>query len=114
MPNPFMLRFSTRAFSPHDYLDRLDQDGQIEQQTVVLYVKEIVLQFLGGVLFGGAVGITQLRPAGDAGLDGMAFAIIRNALVELLDEFRTLGARTDEAHLTAQHVENLRQFIDAR
>src|SRR5690606_7892556 len=53
------------------------------------------------------------RPPRDPRFDRMALAIVRNPLVELLDELRSLGSRANETHFPSQHVENLRQLIDA-
>src|SRR6185437_5822837 len=61
----------------------------------------------------GPVGITQLRPAGEPGLDAVSLHVIRDALGELAHELRPLRTRADEAHLPPQHVEDLRQLIDA-
>src|SRR5678815_2844199 len=44
----------------------------------------------------------------------MPLAIVGNRFVQLLDELRALRARPDEAHLSAQHVQDLRQLVDAR
>lgn len=50
-------RWSARALSPQDDLNGLYEDGQIEQQAVILYVEQVVLQLLGCILLGRAVGI---------------------------------------------------------
>src|SRR5690554_5995942 len=42
----------------------------------------------------------------------MALRIIRNGFRELFHKFRPFRTRTDETHLTFQHIEQLRQFID--
>ena len=42
----------------------------------------------------------------------MPLDVARDALGELRYELRTLGPRTDHAHLAVQHVEQLRQLID--
>src|SRR5262245_52701172 len=98
---------SARALAPEHDLDGLQQDGKVEQETAVLHVIEVVLQFLERVLLGGTVRITQLCPTSDAGLHRVSLAIIGNLLLERVDEFRTLGARPDETHVSAQDVPQL-------
>src|SRR5882762_4485075 len=44
----------------------------------------------------------------------MTQRVIRDLFRELVDELRALRARPDEAHVPAQHVENLRQLVDAQ
>src|SRR4030095_10507826 len=68
----------------------------------------------GRILLGRPVRITQLRPARDARLDRVTLAVVRDALVQLGHEFGPLRTRADEAHLPAQHVEDLRQLVDPR
>jgi hypothetical protein len=54
---------STDALAPQHDLHGLEQDGQVEEQAVVLDVVKVVLEFVQGVLDRGAVGV-DLRPAG--------------------------------------------------
>src|SRR5207248_6723039 len=96
-----------------------DFDGQqkhheIEGEAVVLHVIEVVLELLLRVLFRSAVAVAHLRPAGDPRLDEMALRIERDGASERLDEYRPLGPRTDEAHLAEEHVQELRQLVDAQ
>ena len=42
----------------------------------------------------------------------MPLRIIRNFLLQLVDELRTLGPWANETHLAAQHVEYLRQLVE--
>src|SRR5882672_3399343 len=44
----------------------------------------------------------------------MALGVIRDALLELLDELRALRARPYQTHLAPQDVEKLRGLIDAK
>src|SRR5262249_7039889 len=59
------------------------------------------------------VRIAQLRPAGESRFDAMAVRVIRDLRFEIADELRALGAGSDETHVTAQYVEDLRKFVDA-
>src|SRR5947209_19988221 len=56
----------------------------------------------------------DLRPAGDARLHAVTEHVLRNLLAELIDEHRALGPRADEAHVAAEHVEELRNLVEAR
>ena len=81
---------------------------------MVLDVVEVVLQLFLRVFNGRAVLVAHLCPAGDTGLDAVAHRVIGNLGGELLDEVGPLGARADQAHVAAEHVEELRQFVDAQ
>ena len=56
----------------------------------------------------------DLRPAGEAGLHLVAQHVLRNLVLELLDEVRPLGPRPDDRHVAAQHVPELRQLVEVR
>src|SRR5436305_4600689 len=95
--------------TPENYdLDRLKHDNRIEKQRLVLNVIEIVTKLLNCVFDRGPIGILDLRPAGKAWLHDMALRVVRNDRSQLLDEHRTLRARTDEIHMAADHVDELR------
>jgi hypothetical protein len=40
--------------------------------------------------------------------------VLRDSLLELIHEVRPLGTRTDERHVAAENVPELRQLVDAR
>ena len=50
---------------------------------------------------------------GNTGSDHMPNIVARVVLPKLTHEFRTLRAWPDEAHLAAQHIPQLRQFVEA-
>jgi hypothetical protein len=54
-----------------------------------------------------------LRETGDAGLDPMAGGVALDARHEGGVERDRMGARADERHLAAQHVDQLRQLVEA-
>ena len=56
----------------------------------------------------------DLRPAGQAGLHLVAQHVLRNAVLELLDEVRALGARADDRHVAPEDVPELRQLVEVR
>ena len=78
----------------------------------VLDVVEVVLDAL--LERGVAAPAVDLRPAGDAGLHLVAQHVLRNAVLELLDEERPLRPRADERHVAAEHVPELRQLVEVR
>src|SRR4051812_22426918 len=54
----------------------------------------------------------HLGPAGNSGFHLVAKHVLRNAVLELLDEKRPFGTRSDDRHVAAEHVPELRQFIE--
>ena len=60
-----------------------------------------------------AVTPVDLGPAGEAGLHGMAQAVIGDVLLELLHEGHAFGTGTDEAHVALDDVPDLGQLVDA-
>src|ERR1700730_9463366 len=53
------------------------------------------------------------RPAGQSRLDAAPEGGIPNDLVELAVVCDGMGARPDQGHAAVEHIEQLRQFIDA-
>src|SRR5690606_22604527 len=104
---------SPRTASEKHDLDGLQQDQEIEQQAMVLDVEQVELQLLVCVCGGCAIGIAELRPPGQARLHRVAHAVVADFVVELVDKLRALGPRADKAHVAGQHVEQLRQFVQA-
>src|SRR5213596_762094 len=87
------------------------EDLQVEAEAPALDVEEVVLDpLLDRGLTPPAI---DLRPARDARLHLVAEHVPGHPAAELLDEARALGARADEAHLTAQDVPELRQLVQA-
>src|SRR3569623_3760359 len=103
----------TRAFRPQHDADRLEDEQQVEERRVVLRIIQVVFELLPAVLDRRAVGIIDLRPAGDAGLHHVALGVIIELLFQILHELRAFGARADEAHFALQHRPALRQLVEA-
>src|SRR5215831_16493799 len=74
--------------------DREPDDFQVESDRPVLDVVEVVLNTL--VECGIAAPAVHLRPARHARLHLVAQHVLGNAVLELLDEVRTLRSRTDD------------------
>src|SRR5690606_21656083 len=60
-----------------------------------------------------AVRITDLRPAGDPRPDRVALVVIGDLGAQLLDELRSFRTRPDEAHLTSDDIDELRQLVQS-
>src|SRR5262245_49529985 len=90
--------------------EREPHDFQIEADRPVLDVVQVVFDALleGGV----AAPAVHLRPAGDAGLHLVPQHVLRDPVLELLDEERTLRTGADDRHVAAEHVPELRQLVD--
>ena len=58
---------SAGAFAKQDHFAGLQQDQQVEGEVVMFDVVQVVLEFFDRIFVGSAIGIAQLRPAGDAG-----------------------------------------------
>src|SRR5438445_10924450 len=90
----------------------LQENLQVEAETPPLDVVEITLDpLLDRCVAPPAV---ERGPARDPRLHLVAEHVAGHAAPELLHEARALGARSDEAHLAAQHVEELGQLVEAR
>src|SRR6186713_3058153 len=89
---------------------RQPHDLEIERDRPVLDVVEVVLDAL--LERGVAAPAVDLRPAGDAGLDLVAQHVLRDAVLELLDEEGALGPRPDDRHVALEHVPELRQLVE--
>src|SRR5215204_792554 len=87
---------------PHDF--------DVETDRPVLDVVEIVLDALLERRV--AAPSVDLGPAGDSRLDLVAQHVLRDAVLELLDEVGTFWSWSDDRHVAAQHVPELRQLVE--
>src|SRR5437870_6848805 len=101
-----------RSLSKQNRLNRLEKNRGIECQILVLDVIEIVLQFLPGIVDRCAVRILNLRPTSQPRRDQLPLFVVGELLRQLLNKVRTLRARTDKVHVTAQDVPELWDLID--
>src|SRR6187402_3869924 len=96
------LQETTEDGKPHDL--------QVECHRPVLDVVEVVLNsLLERRVTAPAV---YLRPARDARLHLVPKHVLRDAVLELFDEERTLRARTDNGHVAAEHIPQLRELVE--
>src|SRR5882672_460488 len=89
-----------------------EQDESVEHRRLIFDVVEIVLMFFPRVLDRSPIGVADLRPSGQPRFDQVTLGVIRNSLFKLFDEDRAFGPRPDQAHLAANDIEQLRQFIN--
>src|SRR5579863_2868000 len=83
-----------------DYdLDGLKHDQHVQPDRRVLYVIQIVLQFLASVLQRIAVLVLHLCPTRYARSNRMAHTVIGNLFAQPRHEFRTLRPRSHEMHV---------------
>src|SRR5688572_26271859 len=90
--------------------DGQPEDLEVEADGPVLDVIQVVFDAL--LERGVAAPAVDLRPAGDAGLHLVPEHVLREAVLELLDEIRTFRPRADERHVTAEDVPQLRQLVE--
>src|ERR1700682_5912568 len=95
-----------------DDLNGAQQDQEVEEKREILDVVEVILQFLERVVYRGAIAILDLSPAREAGLHGQPLHVVRDLFLKRVDEFRSLGARADEAHVPDQDIEELRELVE--
>src|ERR1043166_4111674 len=81
--------FALRSPSKQNRLDRLEHDGCVEHQALVLQIVQVVLQFLLRIFDRGAVWIFDMRPAGQARLNQVPLLVVFDFLSELRYEVRT-------------------------
>src|ERR1700735_3658086 len=79
----------------------------------MLDIENIVFELGLGFFDGRTVLILHLRPSGDSRTHGVAQDIVGGGFLELPAKEWAFGTRPDQAHLTAEDIENLRQFIQA-
>src|SRR2546426_5234625 len=104
---------STSARTPPkaDDLDGLKENEQVEEDREVLDVVEVVLELFQRVFDRGAVAILDLGPAGNARLGSEAMDVEGYFRLELTHEVGSLGSRTYQAHLAAEDIGELRNFV---
>src|SRR5262245_9405500 len=102
------------AFWPQNHAHRTNENDEIEKETSVLQIEEVIRELVFGIVERSAVGIMDLSPTGDARLHRMTLDIIGDVLRQPLDEIGSFGPGSDKAHVAAQHIIELRELIDAQ
>src|SRR6476660_1876609 len=93
-------------------LHGIENDEDIEGERQVLDVEQVVLQLLQRVFDAGPVGVAHLRPAGETWPNDVPLAIEGDLPRQLVDELRALRTWTDQAHVSLEHVPQLRQLVE--
>ena len=83
------------------------EEHEIQPDAPVMHVPAVHLDALGVVDVAASAGLPH---AGDAGEDGV---VLLDIFPIPRDFFLNNGTRTDEAHLTFEDIQELRQFIEA-
>src|SRR5947209_13947444 len=93
---------------------RQESDAEIEKQRPIVNIEEVVFDPHAdlGIVRNATAKAVDLGPAGDARLHIVAPRVKRDRLLEELIVRKRMRTRADQAHLTAEHVQELRQFID--
>ena len=91
-----------------DLPECLCENAQVERERLIVDVPHVLRQPL---FPGDCVPAVNLGPACDPWPHVVATLLFRRVAVEILHQKR---ARTDEAHISLDHVDQFRQFIDAR
>src|SRR5437867_8350279 len=99
--------------SKQNRLNRFEHNRRVERQALVLDAIKIVIKLLLRVLNRRAIGIFDLSPTSQAWSNQMSLLVVGNLLGELCDEVRPFRPRSDEVHIAAQNVPELRNFINA-
>src|SRR5579859_4477624 len=89
--------------------DGQDDDPQVEAQRPVLDVVVVPLDPVGDR--GLAAQAVDLGPAGDPGFDPVAVLVAGYLAHEALDELGPLRPRPDQAHVAAEHVQQLGELV---
>src|SRR5262245_13244904 len=84
------------------------EDFQIKQKRAVCHVPDVQIQFL---LPGDGIATVDLGPSRDPGPDLMSASLHARVTVEVCHE---QGPRSNQAHLAAKYIPELRKFIQAQ
>src|SRR5678809_439719 len=98
-----------RSLAQQYGLDRVENDEHVERERQVLDVEQVVLQFLQRVFDAGSVGVPHLCPAGEPWPNDVPLTIEGDLPGQLVDELRAFRTWTDQAHVSLEHVPQLRQ-----
>src|SRR6516162_10528898 len=82
---------------------------EIKEQAPMLYIVKVMNDSLGEV--GIAAQTIYLCPSCDSRLQRMSSVVLWDLVLKATDQFRALGTRTNQAHLTLEHIPELRHLI---
>ena len=90
------------------------EQAQIQQRADVLDVIEVVGQLAADAAQVGVGRKLHLGQPRNAGPHGQALAVGRQLALQFREELRPFRPRPDQAHVAAQDVQQLRQFVEMR
>src|SRR2546430_15989669 len=116
-PGPASARLEPVALASPPTDDRAEsprEDLEVEPERSVLDVEQVVLELARHVLGRARVAALDLRPTGQPWLDEQPRPEMRNRGFQVALELGPLRPRSDEAHIAAHDVQELRKLIQAR
>src|SRR5436190_1430541 len=112
---PLSVAWVMKTRSPQTVGDAVPEghpeDAEVEPGVPVRDVVEVVLDALAKRSV--AAPAVDLGPASDARLDAVTRHVIGDGFAELLDEDRPLRPRAHQAHVAAEHIDELRKLVEA-
>src|SRR4029079_4751833 len=101
--------------APEELEDRVNEDAQVEPEAPILDVPKVAIDpLLHQLETGGFSAETiDLSPAGQAGLHVLPECVIGDELGVPVIVGYGMRSRTNDRHIAAQHVHELRQLVDA-
>src|ERR1700683_3353199 len=95
------------AVASHYLQQRFCQDKDVEPEALVIHIPEVEIEFSPPIE---GISAVHLRPSRDAWLHVMTPPLLRRIPLQIMHQQR---AWPNQAHLPAQYVNQLRQFIKA-
>src|SRR6187401_2729425 len=87
-------------------------DAQVKPDGPILDIVKVKLD--SGRQVGIAAQIVDLCPSGDSGLHQVSLHVAGNLGAEDLHQLRPLRTWANDGHLASQHIDELREFVQAR
>src|SRR5437667_2337954 len=105
-----------RARRDDELGERAQDNSALEREMPVLQILDVACNTVldVGIVSRFSAEATHLGEAGNAGFDECADVIVLHESRELVVMLDQMRARADDAHVAAQHIPELRHFIDAR
>ena len=105
---PPVLSRGISGMWPENNPHRSGEDRQIQSGPAVPNVIQVTRNLVGRR---SVIPWTDLRPTSDTGPHCVTVVIMRDRLSQLGDDLWPSGSRANEAHIPAQNIDHLREFI---
>ena len=109
-----LKRVLLRAAGQGQGLHGVEHDEGVHAEGHVLDVVEVAFQLGDGIQELAVEGEIHLGPADDAGADAVPLTVVGNMPGKGGDELGALGTGSHERHIPLEHIEELRQVVDAQ